>query len=164
MALKEFALRPGCLPPGALQLIEEHGLAEDRYPFFEGHARVFAIALAASPAGRYTSPFSTASPPMRTPVIHELIFFIDFVLALYMWVLIAAAIFSWLIAFNVVNTRHPFVRSLAEFFYRVTEPFIRPIRRYVPNTGGIDLAFLVFVLIIIFIRVVVLPNIDHAFP
>jgi YggT family protein len=101
---------------------------------------------------------------MRTPVIHELVFFIDFLLALYMWVLIAAAVLSWLVAFNVVNTRHQFVRSLAEFFYRVTEPFIRPIRRYVPNTGGIDLAFLVLVLIIIFIRVVVLPNIDHAFP
>ena len=58
------------------------------------------------------------------------------VLDLYVWLLIASAILSWLVAFNVVNTRNPLVAGIAEFLYRITEPLLAPIRRILPNLGG----------------------------
>ena len=53
---------------------------------------------------------------------------VDTIIQLYIWILIGAAILSWLIAFNVVNTRNNFVAAVANFFYHVTEPALRPIR------------------------------------
>jgi YggT family protein len=76
---------------------------------------------------------------------------IQIALQFYIWIVIAAAIFSWLIAFNVVNTRNQFVRSVGEFLYRITEPALRPIRNFLPNFGGIDISPIVLFLIIIFI-------------
>ena len=58
------------------------------------------------------------------------------VLQIYIWLLIAAAVLSWLIAFNVVNTRNPVVASIAEFLYRITEPVLRPIRSMMPNLAA----------------------------
>ena len=88
---------------------------------------------------------------------------IDLVLELYIYLLVAAAVFSWLIAFNVVNTRNQFVGMVSEFLYRITEPALRPIRRRMPNFGGIDISPLILVFIIIFIRYVIrlyiLPNV-----
>jgi YggT family protein len=78
-------------------------------------------------------------------------------LNLYTWIIIAAAVISWLIAFNVVNTRNDFVRSVESFLYRVTEPVLGPIRRILPNLGGIDVSPIILLLIIFFIqRVIVL--------
>ncbi|MCM5554538.1 YggT family protein [Pleomorphomonas sp. NRK KF1] len=65
------------------------------------------------------------------------------VLSLYMYILIASAIMSWLVAFNVVNLRNQVVATIAGFLYTMTEPLLRPIRRFMPNTGGLDLSFLV---------------------
>ncbi|PIO98304.1 conserved hypothetical protein [uncultured Pleomorphomonas sp.] len=65
------------------------------------------------------------------------------VLNLYMYILIASAIMSWLVAFNVVNLRNQVVSAIASFLYTMTEPLLRPIRRFMPNTGGLDLSFLV---------------------
>ncbi len=65
------------------------------------------------------------------------------VLSLYMYILIASAIMSWLVAFNVVNLRNQVVATIASFLYTMTEPLLRPIRRFMPNTGGLDLSFLV---------------------
>jgi YggT family protein len=88
---------------------------------------------------------------------------IDLALELYIYLLIAAAVFSWLIAFNVVNTRNQFVGMVADFLYRITEPALRPIRRRIPNLGGIDISPLILVFIIIFIRYVIrlyiIPNV-----
>lgn len=87
---------------------------------------------------------------------------IDLVLQLYIWLLIAAAILSWLIAFNVVNVRNPVVSAVGEFLYRITEPALAPIRRRMPNLGGIDISPVILILVIIFIRYVIalyiLPN------
>ena len=58
------------------------------------------------------------------------------ILDLYVWLLIASAILSWLIAFNVVNTRNQFVAAVAEFLYRITEPVLAPIRRSCPASAG----------------------------
>jgi YggT family protein len=83
--------------------------------------------------------------------------FISFLLWLYIYVLIAWAVLSWLLAFNVVNTRHPVVNTIAEFLYRITEPVLRPIRRRLPNLGGIDISPIIVWLIILFIVWVILP-------
>jgi YggT family protein len=93
----------------------------------------------------------------------ELLQFISYVLTLYMWVVIAMAILSWLIAFNVVNTRNQVVHMIAELLYRATEPVLRPIRNLLPNLGGIDVSPVILFLIIIFIQSVILPNIAKAF-
>jgi YggT family protein len=87
----------------------------------------------------------------------ELLAFISYLLWLYVYVLIAAVVFSWLVAFNVVNTRSPFVAAVGEFLYRVTDPFLRPIRNALPSLGGIDISPLVLMLIIMFITNVVIP-------
>ena len=77
------------------------------------------------------------------------------VLDLYIWLLIASAILSWLIAFNVVNTRNQFVSSVAEFLYRITEPLLRPIRNILPDLGGLDISPIVLILIIMLIQRVI---------
>jgi YggT family protein len=103
-------------------------------------------------------------PPQAGPrVMIEILSFIDFLLNLYIFVLFAAAILSWLIVFNVVNTRNPAVAMIGEFLYRVTEPVLRPIRDRLPNFGGIDVSFIVVILIIYFIQRVVLPILARAF-
>ena len=89
----------------------------------------------------------------------ELLVFISYLLTLYVYVLIAAAIMSWLVAFNVVNPRHPVVSVIGEFLYRITEPVLRPIRNRLPNLGGIDISPVIVILIIFFIQSVILPNI-----
>jgi YggT family protein len=77
---------------------------------------------------------------------------IDIVLNLYVWLLIASAILSWLIAFNVVNTRNQFVSSVAEFLYRITEPVLRPIRNILPDLGGLDISPIILILLIMLIQ------------
>lgn len=76
-------------------------------------------------------------------------------LNLYVWVLIASAVLSWLIAFNVVNTRNQFVSSVWDFLYRVTEPALRPIRNMLPNLGGIDISPIILLLGIFFVQSVI---------
>ena len=77
------------------------------------------------------------------------------VLDLYIWLLIAAAVLSWLVAFNVVNTRNQFVAMVGDFLYRITEPVLRPIRNMLPNLGGIDISPVILILIIILIKNVI---------
>ncbi len=76
----------------------------------------------------------------------------DVVLTLYIWVLIIGAVLSWLVAFDVVNTRNRFVQVVGDIAYRITEPLLRRIRRFVPPMGGLDLSPLVLILVIFFIQ------------
>jgi YggT family protein len=92
----------------------------------------------------------------------RLLYFIDFLLGLYISILIAQAILSWLIVFNVVNTRNPIVATIGEFLYRITEPVLRPIRQMMPNLGGIDISPLIVILIIYFIQIVIIGNLREA--
>ncbi|HET7210457.1 MAG TPA: YggT family protein [Methyloceanibacter sp.] len=85
-----------------------------------------------------------------------LIGFLVLVIDLFIWVVIAGAILSWLIAFNVVNTQNRFVYQIADMLYRVTDPALRPIRSVIPNLGGIDISPVILILLLIFIRDVVL--------
>ena len=92
--------------------------------------------------------------------MYALLEFIKLLLKLYIIVLFAAAIMSWLVVFNVVNTRHPAVALIGEFLYRVTEPVLRPVRERLPNFGGIDISFIVVMLGIIFIQMVIIDNLE----
>ena len=74
------------------------------------------------------------------------------VLQLYIWLLIAAAILSWLVAFNVVNTRNQFVAMIGDFLWRITEPVLRPIRSIMPNLGGIDISPVILIIGLLFLK------------
>ena len=77
---------------------------------------------------------------------------IDEVINIYTWVVIASAIMSWLVAFGVVNTRNQFIRWVVDFLYRITEPALRPLRRILPNLGGVDISPVILLLALFFIR------------
>jgi len=80
-------------------------------------------------------------------------------LDIYWWILIAAAVFSWLYAFNVVNPRNQVVASIGNALFRITEPALRPIRRLLPDLGGIDISPIILLLVIFFIRQFILTTI-----
>jgi len=80
-------------------------------------------------------------------------------LDLYWWIIIASAIFSWLYAFNVVNSRNQFVCSIGNMLYRLTEPALRPIRRFMPDLGGIDISPIILLLILFFVRQFILTTV-----
>jgi YggT family protein len=85
-------------------------------------------------------------------VLKPLLQVADIALELYMWLIIISAVMSWLVAFNVVNTRNQVVFTIGNFLYRITEPALKPIRRFVPNFGGVDVTPVVLILVILFIR------------
>ena len=87
-----------------------------------------------------------------------LIEFIRMVLDLYIWIIIVGAILSWLVAFEVVNTHNRFVFMVGDAIHRITEPALRPIRRYMPDLGGIDISPIILILALIFMRDVVLGS------
>src|SRR5579871_3701270 len=89
-----------------------------------------------------------ASPPLDDMTMRPILEVIIFLLNAYIYIIIAAVILSWLIAFNVVNTRNQIVGMIADFLYRITEPVFRPIRQLMPNLGGIDFSPLIVLLII----------------
>jgi YggT family protein len=74
------------------------------------------------------------------------------IIDLYIWQLIASAVLSWLVAFNVVNTRNPLVANIGEFLYRITEPALRPIRNMLPNLGGIDVSPVILIILLLFLK------------
>ena len=84
--------------------------------------------------------------------MYSLLWLISTVIQLYIYVLIASAVLSWLIAFNVVNTRNQFVSAVADALWRLTEPVLAPIRRILPNLGGLDLSPVVLILLLVFLR------------
>jgi len=77
---------------------------------------------------------------------------IDKIIDIYTWIVIASAIMSWLVAFGVVNTHNQFIHWVVDFLYRVTEPALRPIRRILPNLGGVDISPVILLLGLFFIR------------
>ena len=77
------------------------------------------------------------------------------ILGIYSGIIIASAIMSWLVAFGVINVRNQVIRVIVDLLYRVTEPVLRPIRRFLPNLGGIDISPVVALLLIIVIQHVI---------
>ena len=83
-------------------------------------------------------------------------------LDLYWWIIIASAVFSWLYAFNVVNPRNQIVSTIGNFLFRITEPALRPIRRFLPDLGGIDISPIILLLLIFFIRQFLITTVAPA--
>ncbi len=92
-----------------------------------------------------------------------IVYFIDPVLGLFIFILIAAIILSWLVSFKIVNPYNPFVGSLWRMTATLTEPVLRPVRSILPGLGGLDFSPLVVILLIQFIRGWLLPQIMIAF-
>jgi YggT family protein len=77
---------------------------------------------------------------------------VDTVIRIYIWLLIIQAVLSWLVAFGVVNRHNRFIGTVEDFLWRITEPALRPIRRILPNLGGIDISPIILILLLYFIR------------
>ena len=85
---------------------------------------------------------------MMNPFLWLILTIID----LYIWILIAAAVMSWLIAFNVVNSNNSTVRMIWDFLYRITEPVLGPIRTMLPGLGGIDISPVILIIGLLFLK------------
>lgn len=85
-------------------------------------------------------------------MLNAIVWLIVTILDLYFWVVIASAVLSWLIAFNVVNPRNQLVGTIWDTLVRLTEPVLAPIRRFLPNLGGIDISPVILLLALGFIR------------
>jgi YggT family protein len=92
-------------------------------------------------------------------MIYTLVGLVDLILAVAMYVIFAQVIVSWLIVFNVINLHSGPVRSIIQALDRITGPIYRPIRKLLPDFGGMDFSPLVVILIIVFIRSKLLPGI-----
>lgn len=88
----------------------------------------------------------------------RLLLFVGELLGFYIFVLIVTVVVSWLLAFDVINVRNNVVKSVLRALSALTDPVLAPIRRYVPKVGGLDLSFLVLVLLIQLVRYVVIPS------
>ena len=88
---------------------------------------------------------------------------LDSLISLYLWCLFIFVILSWLINFGIVNTQNRFIYLLMDFLYKITEPALRPIRRFVPNFGGIDISPIILVLGLIFVRNLIVVDLVKMF-
>ena len=88
---------------------------------------------------------------------------LDSLISLYLWCLFIFVILSWLINFGIVNTQNRFIYLLMDFLYKITEPALRPIRRFVPNFGGIDISPIILVLGLIFVRNLIMVDFIKMF-
>ena len=84
--------------------------------------------------------------------MYSILQLISTVITLYIWALIISAVMSWLVSFNVINTQNRFVYMVGDFLYRITEPALRPIRKFIPLLGGIDISPIVLILGLVFLR------------
>ena len=80
---------------------------------------------------------------------------LDNIITIYLWIIIINAILSWLVAFNVLNTQNRFVFSVLDATYKLTDPVLNKIRRFIPTFGLIDISPVVLILILIFLRNVI---------
>ena len=77
---------------------------------------------------------------------------LDNVIMIYLWIIIINAILSWLVAFNILNTQNRFVFSVLDATYKLTDPALNKIRRFIPTFGSIDISPVVLILILMFLR------------
>ena len=87
-----------------------------------------------------------------------LIYLVNALFTFYFWIIIASVVLSWLIAFNVVNPYNQAVKTIQTFCYRATEPVLAPIRRYMPDLGGLDISPVVLLLGLEFMRILILKT------
>ena len=91
--------------------------------------------------------------------MRALLWLVDTLLWLYVCLLIAQAVLSWLLAFGVINRYNQTVSVIGDFLYRITEPALRPIRSLLPNFGGLDISPVILILIIYFLRILIAEDI-----
>ena len=84
--------------------------------------------------------------------MYSVLMLIDRIIDIYVWVIILSAVLSWLVAFDIVNMRNRFVYLVGDALNRITEPVYRPIRRILPDMGGLDLSPLIVILGLWFLR------------
>jgi YggT family protein len=84
--------------------------------------------------------------------MNALLWLIDTLIDIYIWLLIAQAVLSWLLAFGIVNRHNQIVAMVADMLWRLTEPALRPIRSFLPNLGGIDISPVILILLLVFLR------------
>ena len=77
---------------------------------------------------------------------------LDSVITIYLWIIIINAILSWLVAFNILNTQNRFVFSILDTTYKLTDPALSKIRRFIPMFGSIDISPVILILILMFLR------------
>ena len=82
----------------------------------------------------------------------SIIILISQLIEIFIWFLIAQAILSWLVAFNIVNTHNNIVSLIGNFLFKITEPLLRPIRKFLPDFGGIDISPVILIILLIFFR------------
>jgi YggT family protein len=95
--------------------------------------------------------------------MYALFWLIDELLWIYILLLIAQAILSWLLAFGVINRYNRSVSVIGDFLYRITEPALRPIRSILPNFGGIDISPVILILLLHFLRLLIKEDIARHF-
>ena len=78
--------------------------------------------------------------------------FLDSIITIYLWIIITNAILSWLVAFNILNTQNRFVVSILDTTYKMTDPALNKIRRFIPTFGSIDISPVILILLLIFLR------------
>lgn len=84
---------------------------------------------------------------------------IDYAITFYIICLIANAILSWLVAFNVLNPNNPIARQIGYFLFRITEPALAPIRRLLPDLGGIDISPVILIVLLSVLRTLIICDI-----
>jgi YggT family protein len=77
---------------------------------------------------------------------------LDSVITIYLWVIIINALLSWLVAFNILNTQNRFVFSVLDTTYKLTDPVLNKIRRFIPTFGSIDISPVILILALMFLR------------
>lgn len=112
--------------------------------------------LAAVAGYRYGPRFLAGDRRFR---MHAALNLILLIIRIYIWLLIAQAILSWLLAFGVVNRYNRGVAVIGDFLYRITEPALRPIRAFLPNFGGIDISPIILMLILYFISDLIVEDV-----
>ncbi len=94
--------------------------------------------------------------------MYAVITLIDAVLQIYTWIVIVYVIMTWLVQFNVMNMRNRFVAMIGNVLHRLTEPVLRPIRKIMPNLGGLDISPVVLLLLLFFIRNLIVVDVGYA--
>lgn len=80
--------------------------------------------------------------------LNPIVFLLYQVINIYIWLLIISVVMSWLVSFNVINTGNRFVYMVGDFLYRITEPLLAPVRRFLPFMGGLDISPVVLILLL----------------
>jgi len=95
-------------------------------------------------------------------IINFVFYILSALIGLLIWAIIINAILSWLVAFDVINLRNRFVYNVANFLDRVTAPLMRPVQRFIPTLGGVDISPILVILVLMGTRDILLPALQGA--